>query len=54
VDLALQNLVISATGMKKLRNDELTIELYLESHYKFVCAAEETELMERKGEEHAN
>ena len=41
-------------GMRKLRDDELIIEPYLESHYKVVWADTETQLMERKDEAHAN
>ena len=41
-------------GMRKLRDDELIIEPYLESHYKVVWADSETRLLERKDETHAN
>jgi Dolichyl-phosphate-mannose-protein mannosyltransferase len=41
-------------GMRKLRDDELIIEPYLESHYKVVWADTDTRLMERKDEAHAN
>ena len=41
-------------GMGKLRDDELIIEPYLQSHYKVVWADTETRLMERKDDAHAN
>jgi hypothetical protein len=41
-------------GMRKLRDDELLVEPYLQSHYKVVWANTETQLMERKDEAHAN
>jgi hypothetical protein len=41
-------------GMRKLRDDELIIEPYLQSHYKVVWADTETKLMERKDEAHPN
>ena len=41
-------------GMKKVREDERIIEPYLESHYKVVWADTETQLMQRKDEDHAN
>jgi hypothetical protein len=41
-------------GMRKLRDDELIIEPYLQSHYKVVWADTETQLMERKDEAHPN
>ena len=40
-------------GMRRLRDDELIIEPYLDSHYKVVWADQETRLME-KDEAHAN
>jgi hypothetical protein len=35
-------------GMRKLRDDELIIEPYLQSHYKVIWADTETQLLERK------
>jgi hypothetical protein len=41
-------------GIKNLRDDELIIEPYLESHYKVIWADAENRLLERKDEAHAN
>jgi hypothetical protein len=41
-------------GMRKLRDDELIIEPYLQSHYKVIWADTETQLMERNDDPHAN
>jgi hypothetical protein len=41
-------------GMKNLRDDELIIEPYLESHYKVIWTDAENRLLERKDEADAN
>jgi hypothetical protein len=41
-------------GMRKLQDNELIIEPYLQSHYKVVWADTETQLMERKDDAHTN
>jgi hypothetical protein len=49
-----KNVKIFFPGMRKLRDDELIIEPYLQSHYKVVWADTETQLMERKDDAHEN
>jgi hypothetical protein len=41
-------------GMKKVTEDELIVEPYLESHYKVVWADADNRIMERKEQDHAN
>jgi hypothetical protein len=41
-------------GMKKVPDDQLIVEPYLESHYKVVWADADTRLMERKDQDHAD
>jgi hypothetical protein len=41
-------------GMKKVPDDQLIIEPYLESHYKVVWADADNLLMERKDQDHAD
>jgi hypothetical protein len=40
--------------MKKVPDDQLIVEPYLESHYKVVWADADTRLMERKDQDHAD
>jgi hypothetical protein len=49
-----ENTSIFFPGMKPVKDDELIVEPYLESHYKVIWADANYRLMERKDEDHAN